>query len=162
MKQNLEDKNHEILEEINKSLQEINIRQKIDDELPDTEKVFEKVERRVEHATIQIQNSFDRIHDKVFNFNNILIAAFMVLGTFPSESPILKLWTVCFPIANLIFLIWLEIRQMGIHRFATNEMEWTGTEREQYGKKIDTQTLLSLLSFGLSFGCLIYLVVKVI
>lgn len=158
----MKDESLKILKEINQSLKEINIRQKINEELPDTEKIFEKVERRVEHSTNQIQNSFDRIHDKVFNFNNILIGAFMVLGTFPSDSPIIGLWTVCFPIANLIFLIWLEIRQMGIHRFAAHEKEWTEIEREQYGKKISSQTLLSLLSFGLSFGCLIYLLIKII
>lgn len=155
-------KNLRILEEINQSLKEINIRQKLDEELPDTEKIFERIERRVEHSTNQIQNSFDRIHDKVFNFNNILIGAFMVLGTFPSESPILKLWTVCFPIGNLIFLICLEIRQMGIHRFTAHEKEWTDIERKQHGEKINSQTILSLLSFGLSFGSLIYLLIKII
>ena len=51
---------------------------------------------------------------------------------------------------------------MGIHRFAAHEKEWTAIERSQYGKKINTQTLLSLLSLGLSVGCLIYLVIKVI
>ncbi len=157
----MEDKNLKILEEINQSLQEINIRQKIDYELPDTAKTSEKIERQVEHSINQIQNSFDRIHDKVFNFNNILIGVFMVLGTFPSDSPIIKLWTVCFPIANLIFLIWLEIRQMGIHRFASYQKEWTKIEREQYGKKISSQTSLSLLSFVLSLGCLIYLLIKI-
>lgn len=157
----MEDKNYKILEEINKSLKEINIRQKSDEMMSETNQLMDKVERRVEHSTNQIQNSFDRIHDKVFNFNNILIATFMVLGTFPSESPTLKLWTLIFPIINLIFLIWLEIRQMGIHRFSANEKEWTSVEREEYGKKINSQTLLSLLSFGLSFGCLIYLVIVI-
>ncbi|MGJ8683481.1 MAG: hypothetical protein ACSHWW_02585 [Nonlabens sp.] len=158
----MEDKNLKILEEINQSLKEINIRQKIDEEFLETNKIIEKVDRRVEHSTNQIQNSFDRIHDKVFNFNNILIGAFMVLGTFPSELPIINLWTVCFPIANLIFLICLEIRQMGIHRFTAHEKEWTVIERENYGKKVNSQNLLSLLSFGLSFGCLIYLIIKII
>lgn len=157
----MEDKNYKILEEINKSLKEMNIRQQSDEMMADTNEIMDRVERRVEHSTNQIQNSFDRIHDKVFNFNNILIATFMVLGTFPSDSPILKLWTVVFPIINLIFLIWLEIRQMEIHRFAANEKEWTSVERKKYGKRISSQTLLSLLSFGLSLACLIYLVIKI-
>lgn len=158
----MKEKHLEILEEINKSLKEINIRQQSEEMMSESNQIFERVERRVEHATNQIQNSFDRIHDKVFNFNNILIATFMVLGTFPSESPILKIWTVVFPIVNLMFLIWLEIRQMGIHRFAANEKEWSNVEREQYGKRINSQTLLSLFSFGLSLGCLIYLTMKII
>lgn len=157
----MEDKDSKILEEINKTLKEINARQETNELFSEPNDLLKKVDARVEHSTNQIQNSFDRIHDKVFNFNNILIATFMVLGTFPSKSPILELWTVIFPVFNLIFLIYLEIRQMGIHRFAANEKAWTDIERNQYSKKISTQTLLSLLSFGLSFGCLIYLLIEI-
>lgn len=140
----------------------MNIRQKSNEMMSDSNQLIEKVERRVEYSTNQIQNSFDRIHDKVFNFNNILIATFMVLGTFPNEAPILPLFTVIFPIINLIFLIWLEIRQMEIHRFTSNEEKWTSVERESLGQKIKNQTLLSLLSFALSFGCLVYLIIQII
>jgi hypothetical protein len=157
----MEDKDLKILEEINKTLKEINARQETNELTSESHELLKKVDARVEHSTNQIQATFDRIHDKVFNFNNILIATYMVLGTFPSESPILKLWTVIFPVFNLIFLICLEIRQMGIHRFAANEKSWTDKERNQYGKKNNSQTLLSLLSFGLSFGCLIYLIIEI-
>lgn len=157
----MEDKNYKILEEINKTLKEINFRQESNELMVETNELMNKVERRVEQSTSQIQNSFDRIHEKVFNFNNILIATFMVLATFPNDSPILKLWTVVFPIINLIFLIYLEIRQMGIHRFASNEKRWTSAEREKYGKQISSQNLLSLLSFGLSLACLLFLIIKI-
>jgi hypothetical protein len=157
----MEDKDIKILEEINKTLKEINARQETSELFSDSDELLKKVDTRVDHSTNQIQASFDRIHDKVFNFNNILIVTYMVLGTFPNESPILKLWTVIFPVFNLIFLILLEIRQMGIHRFAANEKAWTDKERNQYGKKINFQTLLSLLSFGLTLGCLIYLIIEI-
>jgi len=155
-----EKKTIEILEEINKSLQEINRRQDTEEVFSESNNLIQKVKKRVESRTNQIQDSFDRIHDKVFNFNNIMIAAYMVLGTFPSDSPILPLWTVIFPIINLIYLILLEIRQMEIHRFAAHEMEWTSIERDEYGKKIDKQTLLSLGAMGLSLGCLIYIIIN--
>jgi len=157
----MEEKDIKILEEINKTLKEINARQETSELFLESDELLKKVDTRVDHSTNQIQASFDRIHDKVFNFNNILIATYMVLGTFPNESPILKLWTVIFPVFNLIFLILLEIRQMGIHRFAANEKAWTDKERNQYGKKINSQTLLSLLSFGLTLGCLIYLIIEI-
>lgn len=157
----MENNNLKILEEINHTLKKINNRQEIEEENHDINKVFDSVDRRVEHSVNQIQNSFDRIHDKIFNFNNILIGSFMVLGTFPSEKPILKLWTVFFPIINLIFMICLEIRQMNIHRFVSNEKKFTDKEREQYGKKVVSQTLYSLLSFVLTIACLIYLVIKI-
>lgn len=157
----MNDKNQKILEEINKTLNKINDRQEANELFSESDKLLNKVDSRVEYSTNQTQASFDRIHDKVFNFNNILIAVYMVLGTFPSETPVLKLWTVFFPIFNLIFLIYLEILQMGIHRFAANEKDWTEKERKDYVKKINRQTLLSLLSFALSLGCLIYLVIEI-
>jgi hypothetical protein len=142
-----------ILQEINTSLKEINLRK-------ETAEMFSESEKLLENATNQIQTTFDRIHDKVFTFNNILIGAYLVLGTFPSDSPRLELWTIIFPIINLIFMIVVDIRQMNIHRFASQEQEWTDKERERYGKMINQQTLLSLLSFLLSLGSLLYLIAK--
>lgn len=155
----MKDKYLEILEEINKSLQEINARQKCNEKSGQN---LDSINREVEHSTNQIQVSFDRIHDKVFNFNNILIAVFMVLGTFPSKSPILNLWTVIFPISNLIFMVYLEIRQMEIHRLAANLQNWKENDKEKHCEKIKTQTQLSLLSFALSLGCLIFIITKII
>lgn len=149
-----------VLEEINKSLREINRRQDIDEQFSESNKLIDKIENRVENSLNLIQVAFDRIHDKIFNFNNILIASYMVLGTFPSDSPILPLWTVIFPISNLIYLIWIDIRQMEIHRFASNEMQWTDIEREIYGKRISRQTWLSLGAMVLSVGCLIYILIN--
>jgi hypothetical protein len=157
----MEDKYIKILQEINKNLEEINARQEAYELFSESNEIFKKVDARVAHSTNQIQFSFDRIHDKIFNFNNILIASFMVLGTFPNESPLLELWTVIFPVFNLIFLIYLEIRQMGIHRFASNEMTWTEKERKKFGKKISSQNMFSLLSFGLSLACLIYVILEI-
>lgn len=149
-----------VLEEINKSLQEINRRQDIAEQFSESDKLIDKVENRVENSLNLIQVAFDRIHDKVFNFNNILIASYMVLGTFPSDSPILPLWTVIFPISNLIYLIWIDIRQMEIHRFASNEKQWTDKEREIYGKRISRQTWLSFGAMVLSVGCLIFILIN--
>jgi hypothetical protein len=151
-----------ILEEINKSLNEINTRQKTSELFMESDKLFAKSDARVENSLNQIQNSLDRIHDKVFNFNNILIGAYLVLGTFPSSNPTLRLWVVVFPILNLIFMVYLDIRQMEIHRFASREQHWTSVERDQHGHKIEKQTRMSLLSFFLSLMCLIYLVVKLL
>jgi len=151
-----------LLEQINKSLVEINIRQQTSEMMDETNKLFDKSDRRVEHATNQIQNTFDRVHDKIFNFNNILIGAFLVLGTFPNDTPHVKLWTIIFPIFNMAFMIYIDIRQMEIHRYAAGEQEWTDIERDEYGRKINKQTRLSLLSLFLSVSCLVYLIIKVI
>lgn len=158
----MEDDTIKLLEQINKSLVEINTREKTNEMMAETNKLFEKSDRRVENSLDQIQNTFDRIHDKVFNFNNILIGAFLVLGTFPSNAPIMKLWTIIFPIINMLFLIYIDYNQMEIHRFAAGEQEWTNIERGEYGRKIKKQTQLSLFALLLSLMCLIYLITKVV
>lgn len=158
----MEQESIKLLDQINKSLIEINVRQKTSEMVEESNKLFDKSDRRVEHSINQIQNTFDRIHDKIFNFNNILIGAFLVLGTFPNDSPHVKLWTIIFPILNMAYMIFIDVRQMEIHRFAANEQEWTNVERNEYGKKIKKQTRLSLYSLILSLGCLIYLIVKVV
>ncbi len=150
-----------LLEKINNTLTEINIRQQTAEIFKETDKLFEKSDRRVETATNQIQNTFDRIHDKIFNFNNILIGAFLVLGTFPSENPIVNLWSIIFPIFNMAFMIYIDIRQMEIHRYATGEQDWSDAERNEYGRKIDIQTRYSILSLLLSIACLTYLIIKI-
>ncbi|MFQ6599303.1 hypothetical protein [Flavobacterium sp. C3NV] len=151
-----------LLQEINKTLNEINAREQTSEIMEETNKLFDKSDRRVEYATNQIQNTFDRVHDKIFNFNNILIGAFLVLGTFPNDAPHVKLWTIIFPILNMVFMIYIDINQMEIHRYAAGEQEWNDVEREAYGKKIEKQTRLSMLSLFLSVGCLIYLIIKVV
>jgi hypothetical protein len=156
----LEKENNEILIQISETLQKINSRQEADELVSESYKLFDKSDRRVEYSRNQIQNTFDRIHDKVFNFNNILIGVYLVLGTFPSESPKLNIWTVIFPLINLGYLVYIEIRQMEIHRFAAKEQEWTSDEREEYGKRIDRQTMLSLFALVLSIVCLCYLILR--
>jgi hypothetical protein len=156
----LEKETNEILKQIRKTLEKINSRQETNEVFSESNKLFEKSDIRVENALIQIQSTFDRIHEKVFNFNNILIGVYLVLGTFPSDSPKLNLWTVIFPILNLVYLVIIEIRQMGIHRFASREQEWTAVEREEYRKRISRQTILSLFAFVLSLACLIYLITR--
>ncbi|MGQ7944721.1 hypothetical protein [Flavobacterium sp. WC2509] len=151
-----------LLEQINKSLAEVNIRQKTAEEMEDVNKILDRSDKRVEYSSQQIQSTFDRIHDKIFNFNNILIGAFLVLGTFPSNAPQVKLWTIIFPILNMVFIIYIDIRQIEIHRYATGEQDWNDSERDNYGKKINNQTLLSLLALFLSICCLIYLIMKVV
>lgn len=156
----LENTNNELLSQINESLKKINSRYETDELLSESKVLFDKSDRRVENALNQTQNVFDRMHDKVFNFNNILIGVYLVLGTFPNESPKLNLWTVVFPLINLVYLIYIDWRQMEIHRFASREQQWTPAERNEYSKKISEQTLLSLFGLVFSLACFGYIIIK--
>ena len=58
-------------------------------------------------------------------------------------------------------MIYIDIRQMEIHRYATGEQDWSDAERNEYGRKIDIQTRYSILSLLLSIACLTYLIIKI-
>lgn len=156
----MEKETNEILKHISDTLDRINTRKETEELFSESNKLLESSDSRVENALNQIQNSFDRIHDKVFNFNNILIGAYLVLGTYPSISPIINIWTVVFPVTNLLYLVYIDFRQMEIHRFASKEQDWTSKERLEYKRRIKNQTLLSLIALELSLACLIYLIIK--
>lgn len=157
----MENKEIKILEEINQTMKKIYTHFETEELLSESDKLISKAEDRVENSLNQIQNTFDRIHDKVFNFNNIMIGVYLVLATFPEKTPILKLWVAIFPILNLIYLIYIDISQMEIHRFASREMEWTSIERNEYGRKISNQTNLSLIALFASICCLAYLIFEI-
>ena len=97
-----------ILKQILELLTKNEVRVSTNELTEDSDKIFKKFEREAEDATKKIQSTFDRIHDKLFNFNNMLIAAFLGLSKFPTEQPILSLWMSILPIANLIYLMFLE------------------------------------------------------
>lgn len=127
--------------------------------------LIKKVEKEVEEAISKIQSTFDRIHDKLFNFNNMLIAAFLGLSKFPAEKPILNLWMAILPILNLIYLMLLEYWQMEIYRHAARRMEWelgSSKDVKKHGKMIKRHNLRSFLSILITFGLFIVLVIRIL
>lgn len=62
---------------------------------------------------------FDRIHDNLFTYNNILIAGFFTLGQL---NIIISKWSILIPICNLWFLIYIDFRMMEKSRFEASIM----------------------------------------
>ncbi len=110
----------------------------------------------------QFHTIFNRIQDKLFSLNGIFIAAFLVLGTFPSDSPVIKFWTVLFPTANLLLLIIVEFRQVRIHYFAIEELKnWGLKEDIKFDTMISFQSFLTLISILTTIAVIVYLGVRV-
>lgn len=127
------------------------------------DKLIEKAEKQGEEASNKLQSTFDRIHDKLFTINGILVASFFGLGKFPTDNPIISLWLVTLPISVLCYLVFLEQQQMEIYRHASQRMNWKlDTDVSKYGRMIKRQNLKSLLAIILTFGLSIYLAIKVI
>jgi hypothetical protein len=91
-----------------------------------------------------ILHYFDRIHDKLFTINNILIA-----GYFASSKifPAISMRYILIPFINLVFLVYLEYRMMELSRSEANILETPikDLEKRLY-KKYPKVTLLSFLA----------------
>lgn len=99
--------------------------------------------KREEEGLKNTLKHFDRIHDKLFTFNNILIAGFFTLAKFENEVSIA---TILIPIVNMVFLIWIEYRMMEKSRFESDITTKPLAEIHKYGKGIEKTNLYSLLS----------------
>jgi len=129
----------------------------------DTDGLINKAEKEGEEATKKLQTTFDRIHDKLFTVNSILVALYVGFAQFPQDDPIFSLWFVLFPIANIFYLIYLEISQMRIFRHASQRMNWNfTTDVEKYGRMINQQTLKSIFAWLFTIGLVTFLAIKVI
>ena len=156
-------KTTKILEQILKLLQKNEARVSVDELTAEPNSLIKKAEKEGEEAAQKIQSSFDRIHDKLFSVNGILIAAFVGFGKFPADNPIFNIWLSLLPLLNIFYLIFLEQRQMEIYRHASQRMNWNiSTDVDKYGKMINKQNLRSLFAILTTLGLSIYLAVKII
>lgn len=152
-----EKSNKELLTEIRNLLRSIDAREKSKELVAEANSLIKKAEIRSEDSLNKIASTFDRIHDKLFSFNNIIIVAFLGFSKYPEEKPIFDLWVAFLPICNLIYLMILEKMQMEIYRHASLEMEWEEKDRDKYGKMIKHQNLRSLIAIIVTFSIFAYL-----
>lgn len=115
---------------------------------------FEKSEREMEEIDARwkkmeedgvkgILKYFDRIHDNLFNYNNLLIGAFFALAQFQEN---ISRWTILIPVINLWFLIYIEYRLMEKSRFESTIRSQPFDKIDRYGRNISRTNLLSLFS----------------
>jgi len=94
--------------------------------------------RRTEYDGVRdVLKYFDRIHDKLFSFNNILIAGYFAL-TQLSES--VSYYLILVPIVNLAFLLFIEYRMMEKSRFEASYGEKTEDDIKKHGIMISRTT----------------------
>ncbi|RDI11249.1 hypothetical protein [Flavobacterium sp. AG291] len=119
-----------------------------------------RMKKREEDAVADITKYFDRIHDYLSNYNNLLIGAFFALAQFQEN---ISRWTILFPVANLWFLIIINYRQMKNARFMANITTTPIDEIDKYGKSISRTNALSLYAiistFGVTVAFLCYLAI---
>jgi hypothetical protein len=112
-----------------------------------TEKELEEMDQRFkkteDEALKNMLKHFDRIHDKLFSFNNILIAGYFALSKLLND---ISVFLILIPIANLLILLYIEYSMMEKCRFESQITKQSPANIEKWGKSINKTNLISLLS----------------
>jgi hypothetical protein len=111
-----------------------------DKELLEMDQRWKKTEEEGLKNTLK---HFDRIHDKLFNFNNILIAGYFALSKITKD---ISLATILIPLANLVVLLYIEYKMMKKSRFESNITNQPPSEIDKWGKSITRTNQYSLLA----------------
>lgn len=111
----------------------------MDKDLERIDKHFEETQR---DGVRDILRYFDRIHDKLFSFNNMLIAGYFVIIALPQSD--ISAWWILFPVFNMLYLIYIEYRMMEKSRFEADITNKTPEQINQWENKIRKTTNSSL------------------
>ncbi len=131
----------------------------IDKTIKEVEETMARFTAIEKNGKEKILHYFDRIHNHLFTFNNLMIAGFFTLSQLKVNVPV---WMIIIPLINLWFLIYVEYRMMEKSRFESNIMSQPKSKLDKYGKSINRTTLISLLSIIASlvvtivFLCLLF------
>ncbi|CAA7387257.1 hypothetical protein [Chryseobacterium fistulae] len=116
------------------------------------DKTIASLEKKAYDGTRDILKYFDRIHDKLFTFNNIMIVGFFTISKIKEGVPI---EFILVPILNLVLIVYIEYRMMEKSRFEANildnDLHTIQEKIKKQGKAIDKSTFYSLLSIFTTF-----------
>jgi len=112
-----------------------------------TDKELDEIDGNLKRSEIEgVQNIlkyFDRIHDKLFTFNNILIGGYFALSQIYDSFSI---YGIIVPLINLAILLFIEYRMMEKSRFEADVRKKTSEEIKKHGISINKTNLYSLLA----------------
>ena len=119
----------------------------LEDEITkEAEETYKKVDEQEKEGVKGIHKHFDRIHDKLFAFNNLMIIGYFAMAKFVTEP--VSIYFIIAPLMNLMLLIFIEYRMMEFHRFSSDYSNRTLEEIQENGKESTKTTLYSLLSIA--------------
>jgi len=126
--------------------------------IEESEKTLTSLEKKAYDGVRDIFKYFDRINDKLFNFNNILIAGFFAIAKLKND---VTMWLIIIPIVNLGFFIFIEYMIMEKSRMEAFILE--SFDESKYRKNINRTNLYSLLmilSTSIVTICFLYNLLK--
>lgn len=118
--------------------------EELDDIFKDIDEITKNFKEQEKQGQRDILRYYDRIHDKLFSFNNMLIAGYFVIIAMPNST--MSPWWMILPIINMLHLVFVDYEMMEKSRFDSNIMNKSEKEIYQYGKRISKTTLRSLFT----------------
>jgi len=104
---------------------------------------YPNIEDAIKSGRRDISRYFDRIHDNLFTFNNMLIAGYFALTQLKTD---VSKFIILIPIFNLAIFIFIDYLMMEFSRSNANMGETPIDKIPDIGKKSKQATLLSLLT----------------
>ncbi|MBK7683849.1 MAG: hypothetical protein IPJ26_15895 [Bacteroidetes bacterium] len=104
---------------------------------------IQRMKNVVEDGEKNILKYFDRINDKLFNFNNVLIAGYFALSKITDS---ISSFYILIPITNMCFLFYIEYKMMEKSRFEAKLMKKSQNDVANYHKMISKANYYSLLA----------------
>lgn len=114
---------------------------KYEEDTKEIDEIFDNLKKSEREGVKNILKYFDRIHDKLFTFNNILIAGYFALSQFFDSFSV---YGLIIPILNLCFLLIIEYRMMEMSRFDSKVTNKTSDDITKNGKAISRTNRYSL------------------
>lgn len=125
-----------------------------------TDKELDEIDENFKRAEIEgVQNIlkyFDRIHDKLFTFNNILIGGYFALSQIYDSFSI---YGIIVPLVNLAILLFIEYRMMEKSRFEANVRSKTTEEIKRHtisSTNTNLYSLMAIITTTIVVGIFIY------
>ncbi len=118
--------------------------EEIEQSLKEADEIIQNFKEQEKQGLRDILRYYDRIHDKLFSFNNMLIAGYFVIIAMPNSqtSP----WWILLPIFNMLNLVFVDYEMMEKSRFESAIMSKSQEEIQKHGKRISKTTWRSLFT----------------
>lgn len=131
-----------------------------DDIFKDIDEMTNKFEEQEKLGQRDILRYYDRIHDKLFSFNNMLIAGYFVVIAMPNST--MSSWWMILPIINMLHLVFVDYKMMEKSRFESDIMSKTPKEIQAYGNEINKTTRHSLFTIILTVLVTVVFIIQLI
>jgi len=128
-----------------------------DREIAERDESFKKMES---DGIIDTQKYFDRMHDKIFNLNNMMIAAYFALIAFKQD---VANWILFVPLFNLLALLKVDYLMLQRARIQANITSVGEKDLNRYGtitKNANLYSLLCILSTLIVLAVFCYFLIK--